>query len=83
MESIRVNAAHSLSESCHTNAEVIRMDYFHELPMGFGMALLQNREATAYFDALSESEQRRIIQKTQSIRSKSEMQIFVDDLKNQ
>lgn len=59
------------------------MDYLQELPMGFGMALLQNREATAYFDALSESEQRRIIQKTQSIRSKSEMQIFVDDLKNQ
>lgn len=59
------------------------MDYLQELPMGFGMALLQNREATAYFDALSESEQRRIIQKTQSIGSKSEMQIFVDDLKNQ
>ena len=70
-------------KSRHTNPEVIMMDYLQELPMGFGMALLQNREATAYFDALSESEQRRIIQKTQSIRSKSEMQIFVDDLNNQ
>ena len=83
MESVRVNAAHNLSASCHTNAEVIMMDYFHELPMGFGMALLQNREATAYFDALSPSAQRRIIQKTKGVKSKQEMQIFVDDLRNQ
>ena len=59
------------------------MDYLQELPMGFGMALLQNRDATRYFDSLSESERWRIIQKTQGIKSKKEMQIFVDDLKNQ
>ena len=59
------------------------MDDLQELPMGFGMALLRNREAAAHFDALPESERRRIIQETQGIRSKKEMQIFVDDLKNQ
>ncbi|MBP1758215.1 MAG: hypothetical protein H6Q61_464 [Firmicutes bacterium] len=59
------------------------MDYLQELPMGFGMALLQNRNAAMYFDSLPESERQRIIQKTSSIRSKKEMQSFVDNLINE
>ncbi|MBP1737532.1 MAG: hypothetical protein H6Q60_1413 [Oscillospiraceae bacterium] len=56
------------------------MDYLQDLPMGFGMALLQNQDAAAYFDALSEAERRRLLDKTHSIQSKQEMQAFVDDL---
>lgn len=67
----------------HTNPEVINMDELRELPMGFGMALFQNREAAVYFDALPASERRRILQKVEGIQSKEEMQIFVDDLKRQ
>ena len=46
------------------------MDYPQDLPMGFGIALLQNRDAEIYFDSLSESERRRLIEKTHSIDSK-------------
>lgn len=59
------------------------MDELRDLPMGFGMALLQNREAAAYFEALPASERRRILQKVRAIQSKKEMQLFVDDLKRQ
>lgn len=69
--------------SAHTNLEVTYMDYPQDLPMGFGIALLQNRDAEIYFDSLSESERRRLIEKTHSIDSKKEMQAFVDSLKTQ
>lgn len=59
------------------------MDYSQDLPMGFGIALLQNRDAEIYFDSLSESERRRLIEKTHRINSKKEMQAFVDSLKTQ
>lgn len=59
------------------------MDYLQELPMGFGMALLQNRTAAMYFDSLPETERQRLIEKTHSIRSKQEMEAFVDSLQTQ
>ena len=62
---------------------VVNMNYLQELPMGFGMALIQNRDSAAYFDSLSQAEQQRIIGKTHSIGSKQEMQAFVDTLKTQ
>lgn len=60
---------------------LMNMNYLHELPMGFGMALLQNRAAASYFDSLSREQQQQLIDKTHSIGSKQEMQAFVDTLK--
>lgn len=58
------------------------MDYLQDLPIGFGMALLQNRDSASYFDALPEAERRRIIDKTHSINSKEEMKAFVNNIRN-
>ncbi len=49
------------------------------IPMGLGMALAQNMEAMNYFSSLSEAEQRSIVDRTAAIRSKKEMQAFVDN----
>lgn len=51
-----------------------------ELPLGFGMALAQNERAMAKFESLSEAEKRAVVEKTHSIRSKSEMSSFVNSL---
>lgn len=59
------------------------MDYLSDLPMGFGMALLQNQDSAAYFDSLPRTERQRLIGKTHGIGSKQEMSAFVDSLKTQ
>lgn len=51
-----------------------------DLPMGFGMALAQNPEAMNRFAALSDEEQRRIVDGTHAIHSKSEMQDYVNSM---
>ena len=51
-----------------------------ELPLGFGMALAQHPEAMARFTALSEAEQQAIIDGTHAVRSKQEMQAYVENL---
>lgn len=56
------------------------MDIFNplvDLPMGLGMALTQDLDAMEHFAALSPDAQRRIIDQTHSIDSKSEMRAFV------
>lgn len=53
-----------------------------EVPVGFGMALAQDLEAMKYFSGLSEDKQRDIINRTKGIKSKEEMQSFVDSIKN-
>lgn len=50
------------------------------VPLGFGMALAQNSLAMDYFSALSESERQSVINGTHNIRSKKEMQNFVQQL---
>lgn len=47
------------------------------LPMGFGMALLQNKEARDIYDALPLNRQMDIINGTHEIHSKKEMQQYV------
>jgi hypothetical protein len=59
------------------------MDYLRDLPMGFGMALLQNQDAAMYFNSLPEAERRRLIEKTHSVNSKKEMKAFVATLRTQ
>jgi hypothetical protein len=51
-----------------------------ELPMGFGMALMQNESAFAAFSALSDAEKKRVIEGTHRLRSKAEMKAYVDRL---
>lgn len=58
------------------------MDPFRDLPMGFGMALLQNPSSSQYFESLNRDRQRALVEQTHQIRSKSEMKAFVDDLPN-
>ncbi len=54
-----------------------------DLPMGLGMALVQDVDSMAYFSSLSPDEQRAVIDQTHAIHSKSEMQSFVRSLTNQ
>lgn len=51
-----------------------------ELPLGFGMALAQNEAAMSVFESLSDSEKKAIINKTHSVKSKSEMNALVNSL---
>ena len=51
-----------------------------ELPLGFGMALAQHPEAMARFAGLSEEEQQAIIDGAHAVRSKEEMQAYVERL---
>lgn len=51
-----------------------------ELPLGFSMALAQHPEAMARFSALSEAEQQTIVEGTHAVRSKREMQAYVEGL---
>ena len=51
-----------------------------ELPMGFGMALAKNNEALTAFASMSKEQQQTVIEKTHDIRSKQEMQQYVNHL---
>ena len=57
--------------------EVIDME---ELPLGLGMALAQHPEAMARFAGLSGEEQQAIIDGAHAVRSKQEMQAYVENL---
>ncbi|HAN22091.1 MAG: hypothetical protein A2Y15_03810 [Clostridiales bacterium GWF2_36_10] len=50
------------------------------IPLGFGMALAQNSHALDYFSSLSDSQRQTIIDGTHNIRSKQEMQRYVQQL---
>ena len=49
-----------------------------DIPLGFGMALAQNSDAMNRFCAMSEEQRRQLIEGTHSVRSKKEMQAYVD-----
>lgn len=50
------------------------------LPMGFGMALMQNENAMRRFAAMSNEEQQTVLSQTHTLQSKKEMQAFVNHL---
>ena len=54
--------------------------YSSDIPMGLGMALMQNRQAMNYFSSLSDAEKQQVIDHTHTIQSKEEMQSYVDSL---
>ncbi len=49
------------------------------IPIGLSMALAQNPEAIKKFAILSEKQQKEIIEGTHSIKSKEEMQRYVNE----
>jgi len=51
-----------------------------EVPIGFAMALAQNMNSMQYFSSLSPDKQRSVIGRTRGIKSKAEMQAFVDSI---
>ncbi len=51
-----------------------------DLPLGLGMALMQNTDAFLYFSALNAQQQQKIIEKSKGIQSRKEMKSFVDSL---
>lgn len=56
------------------------MNPLTDLPMGFGMALLQNEKALHRFNAMSSVQKQAVIAKCKLIHSKQEMEVFVDHI---
>jgi len=56
------------------------MDEKRELPLGLGMALSQNEAAMKQFEMLSEEEKRTIVEGAHQVRSRQEMQQYVERL---
>jgi len=54
--------------------------YPPDMPMGLDIALAKNSKAADYFYALPEAAQKQIMDHTHTIRSKEEMQTYVDSL---
>ncbi|HBL84788.1 MAG TPA: hypothetical protein DDZ99_07790 [Clostridiales bacterium] len=50
------------------------------MPLGFGMALAQNYNAMSFFTNLSTDQQQQVLNQTQSIGSRDEMQAFIEQL---
>lgn len=61
------------------NAEVRQMED-RELPLGLGMALAQRPEAMERFAALPEAQRQAVIDGAHHVRSKREMQAYVERL---
>ncbi|OGO90553.1 MAG: hypothetical protein A2Y17_01640 [Clostridiales bacterium GWF2_38_85] len=51
-----------------------------DMPLGFGMALAQNYNAMSFFTNLSTDQQQQVLNQTQSIGSRDEMQAFIEQL---
>lgn len=54
-----------------------------ELPLSFVMNLAQNEDALRQYESKSKKEKDKIINKTQNIKSRSEMKSFVNSLSQQ
>lgn len=57
-------------------------DPFRDLPMGFGMALLQDGEAARAFDAMSPEQRREVLGRAHRVCSKPEMRALVSSLRD-
>ncbi len=51
-----------------------------DLPLGLGMALMQNADAFFYFSALDEEKQQKIIDGCKGIKSRDDMKNYVDGI---
>ncbi len=52
----------------------------NSIPLGLGMALMQNADAFFYFTALDAEKQQKIIDGTKGIKSRDEMRSYVQNL---
>lgn len=53
---------------------------FHEVPIGFSMALAMNEPAMAAYAAMTESEKQEILNKAKNAQSKHEMHQIVNNI---
>ena len=51
-----------------------------DIPLGLGMALMQNADAFFYFSALDEAKQQKIIDGGKGMKSRDEMKSYVDGI---
>ena len=51
-----------------------------DLPAGFSMALMQNKDAMNRFEKMSEEEKAKVLEHAKSVSSKQEMNVLVYDL---
>lgn len=51
-----------------------------DIPLGLGMALMQNADAFFYFSALDEAGQQKVIDGCKKIKSRGEMKSYVDGI---
>lgn len=56
------------------------MNPMRDLPLGFGMALMQNEKAFARFSAMTPTQKQQIVEQTRAVSSKSEMQSLVSSI---
>lgn len=56
------------------------IDPMRTVPVGFGMALAQNPEALSRFAMLSPEERQQVVAAARAVRSKQEMQAYVNKL---
>ena len=54
--------------------------YGGDVPMGLGMALVQNRDALKKFSDMTDSQRKKIIDGTHNIRSSEEMEVYVQGI---
>lgn len=53
------------------------------IPLGLGMALMQNADAFFYFSGLDAEKQQKIIDGSHGIKSRDEMRSYVNDISSQ
>lgn len=51
-----------------------------DIPLGLGMALMQNADAFFYFSGLDAEKQQKIIDNSHGIKSRDEMRIYVNSI---
>lgn len=56
------------------------MEPMRDLPMGFGILLLENPQASLAFEAMSPSRQQEVLRRTHAVSSREEMRSLVNSL---
>ncbi len=54
-----------------------------DIPLGLGMALMQNADAFLYFSGLDAEKQQKIIDNSHGIKSRDEMRSYVNSISSQ
>lgn len=57
-----------------------KIDVRSEMPIGLGFGLAANEEAMEHFSNMSDNEKRQVIEASRSIKSKNDMESFVNKI---